>query len=522
MDTYRITATMEPDNGESIEIAYGSKDLNMDESEGVVSFKDDFPFYGPLANRLRPAQQNLVEQVFKRRAVVTDGTTYYFYCEGTGCWSQLYSQTASFELLDITKINAPVSYAKALGWAYSLLKRMATPIKKVFPSVCLGTYRLMFMCVYEDDRWVVHYRPHWPVVETGGADPMYNRIYSFVVSPITLPAPSLCPYKVTFEHEDEVINKILLPLRYDQKLDFMWRMGKAIINPNKSPSVIVFYGRDGHEGKTELAKAITRVFADAVEWVSEDLFGAKSVWPDAETVMHLCEKRILVCDECKIDEGFSYNNIKRWTSEAPVSMKGVTGYLSQTGIIVSNHIPFSDKGGINNSIGRRLVIYHMKKKMSSFKALDRSEITNNVALRFISGCISVASAYEHAPTSLAIALYSIYRKNVNKITAGLVYDVGSSRRESIAATCAMAMRCGVPARKLCSAFHASSPSLVDMQEVGLPYIKSIRIPKVKLTKHGEDFVEKRVQANTGRFSIEALLDNSVAISAFDMIKMMGV
>lgn len=38
--------------------------------------------------------------------------------------------------------------------------------------------------------------------------------------------------------------------------------------------------------------------------VDGDLFGSKSLWPNADIVMNLCQKRILICDECKIDEGF--------------------------------------------------------------------------------------------------------------------------------------------------------------------------------------------------------------------------
>lgn len=77
-----------------------------------------------------------------------------------------------------------------------------------------------------------------------------------------------------------------------------------------------------HEGQLVLAKNITRILSDAVEWVGDDLFGAKSRWPTADVVMYLCQKRILVYAECKIDDGFSYSNIKRWTLEAPVMMKG--------------------------------------------------------------------------------------------------------------------------------------------------------------------------------------------------------
>ncbi|KAI6986067.1 hypothetical protein KC359_g8908 [Hortaea werneckii] len=500
---------MEPAPGKGMMISYGISNLELTEKDGVITFRDDFPYYGPLANKLKPHERALIENMMANGGVVTDGTAYYIYCRTIGSWSQLYSGTAAGILLDETKINAPVSYAKALKWAYSLLKMIATPIKKVFPSVCIGTYRLIFMCQWTEENLTVHYRPHWPVIDNKGMDPMYNRIFSFVVSPIIPPSPIECPYAVSVRHDDEVINKILLPLRYDQRLDFLWRMGKLIISPVKDPSVIVFFGREGHEGKTVLADTVSRILSDCSEWVSLDLFGSKSQWPDAETVMYLCEKRLLICDECRIEDGFAYNNVKRWTSEAPITMNGLTGFLCQTSIVVSNHIPFTDKAGINNSIGRRLVIYHMQKRMSKFQALDKSEITNRVALRFISLCLGVATAFERPPTSLAIALYTFFRKNTNKITAGLVHDVAASREDSIAATVTMAVRCGVTGEKLCSAFHAMSPALVDMNDIDYPYIKSIRVAHVQLSEHGQNYVEQREKANIPEYNLEAMLERGV-------------
>lgn len=65
----------------------------------------------------------------------------------------------------------------------------------------------------------------------------------------------------------------------------------------------------------------------------------------------LCEKRLLICDECWIEYGFAYNSIRRWTSEAPISMNGLTGYLCQTSVIVSHHIPLNDMPGSTTASG---------------------------------------------------------------------------------------------------------------------------------------------------------------------------
>lgn len=84
--------------------------------------------------------------------------------------------------------------------------------------------------------------------------------------------------------------------------------------------------------------------------------------------------------------------------------------------------------------------------------------------------LSVAYAFKHPPVSLPMALYTIFRKNVNRLTAGLVHDVAASRMECVPATSVMAVRCRVPIGRLCSAFAAMSPSLVVEPDMGLHYI----------------------------------------------------
>lgn len=496
-------------NGSGVEVTVRNVNTEMSSISGVSCYMDGFPMWGPLANRLRPAQMALAKKIYSNRLVVTDGITYYLYCEGIGSWSQLYSEVSGYELLDMTGINAPVNYSKALKWVYPLVSRIAISMSRIVPSVCMGTFRLIFMCEYAETGPIVSYYPHWPVIENKGFDPMYNRIFSFVTCPIMFPNPVMIPSRVEVDADDEIISRILLPLRYDQKLDFMWRLGKAIIDKVTNPSVMVFFGRDGHEGKTKLADSISRMLSSAIEWVSEDLFGSESKWPKADVIMTLCEKRILICDECKIENGFSYNNIKRWTSEAPITMEGRTGYLSQSAIIISNHIPFYEKSAVNNSIGRRLVIYHMKKNLKKFVPVERSEITNVVSLKFISYAISIANAFRDPPTSLAIALYTVFRKNINKITAGLVHDVASSRSDSVSATCVMAIRCGVAPRKLCSVFSTMSPALVTYPEPGCPYINSIRVRHVSLTSHGKEVVDRTKSANKKVIDLQAMLERGM-------------
>ncbi|KAM3427772.1 hypothetical protein MY4824_009228 [Beauveria thailandica] len=75
----------------------------------------------------------------------------------------------------------------------------------------------------------------------------------------------------------------MAPLRDNQKLDLLWSMGKALVEPEGT--VMVFYGRDGKEGKTKLISSITSTFTNAVEWVSEDLVRKESKWPGPDTII---------------------------------------------------------------------------------------------------------------------------------------------------------------------------------------------------------------------------------------------
>ncbi|KAL9631172.1 MAG: hypothetical protein Q9164_006033 [Protoblastenia rupestris] len=164
--------------------------------------------------QLSPEHKTVIEELYTKKYIATDGTTHYVYCEGVASWMQL--------------------FLFATEWL-------------------------------EDGHIVVHYKPHCPVISTKGKDPIYDRIYCFVRSAIIMPNPSPCPYRVPVDLDDLILNKILMPLRDDQKIDFLWRLGKVFTDPTTNHSMIVLYGKVGHEGKTKLAEAVTRLFGDAAK-----------------------------------------------------------------------------------------------------------------------------------------------------------------------------------------------------------------------------------------------------------------
>ena len=55
---------MEIEPGETMTVSYDAPKLELKENDGVVSFRDDFPCYGPLAQRLNSQQKNLIDKVF--------------------------------------------------------------------------------------------------------------------------------------------------------------------------------------------------------------------------------------------------------------------------------------------------------------------------------------------------------------------------------------------------------------------------------------------------------------------------
>jgi type 1 glutamine amidotransferase len=49
-------------------------------------------------------------------------------------------------------------------------------------------------------------------------------------------------------------------------LDLAWRIGESLTE-RKYPTVIVFYGETGHEGKSVAATNISTVLTTAIEWI---------------------------------------------------------------------------------------------------------------------------------------------------------------------------------------------------------------------------------------------------------------
>jgi hypothetical protein len=500
-DDESVTAVAETvDGNEAVsesDVSDDGEDVDMvvrRDASGNEYILDDFPCSGPAFMDLADDERAVVTWAITNRSVAVKDLTYYVYCKSIAAWSQMQSATAAQELAAVTGTTAPVNYKIALERYYSLITRVAVQLRELERSVCIGTWRMTFTVEHTEHGPIVIYKPHKTVIDNTRG-PEHRRIYMFVTQPIVMPLPFECPTKTVVDLDGDIINKILLPLRDDQKLDFMWRMGKAF-SDGEAPSVIVLYGKTGHEGKSVLATNVSRILTTGVVWTIADLIGKKASWPKSDEVMRLADKRIIVCDECEIEEDFNYNNIKRWTSGAPIQSDGLSAYLSQTIIAISNKMCWSKKEAINNSIGRRVVIYKMDKPLGKLKPFPKHSITNKIRMQFIALGLSVADAFDYPPTSLEIAIYSIFRKSSNWITAGMQFDDGASLEQCATATRVMSHRAGVPTERLVSCIGAISKALVYQPRYLTGFVLGVRCMSFKTTPAGDDYIEHNFSSET--------------------------
>ena len=481
METHTETTTVANENIEEV------VDMEVNRYGGNEWVYDDYPCSGPIFNELSEETKKMITWAITRRSVAIYDVTYYVYCRNTATWEQMHTRTAANELAEVIGINAPVNYFTALERYYETVVRLAFPVGKVEKSVCINTWRLTYRVEYVPGGPVVTMDVHPTVIENPRGDE-YRRTYMFVTSPLLIPFPFEVPRRITIDLDNEIIFEILKPLRDDQKRDFLWRLGKCLTDGEAWPTVIILYGKDGHEGKGEFGKNITRMLTNVCVWTTIDLVGKASKWPKAEEVMRLARKRIIFCDECNIDEGMNHDNIKRWTSNSPVESEGMVAFLSQIIIGLTNTLGFAKRDTIKNSIGRRVIIYKMDKNMGKYKMFPKERINNSVRLQFVALALWYASAFVHPPVSLEMALETIFKRSVNYVTAGLVIDHSAAPEHAIVATAVMAIRSGVTIMRLVSTFSAMSKRLVAEPANAPPYVKGMSYTRYVLTPAGESYV----------------------------------
>ena len=84
-----------------------------------------------------------------------------------------------------------------------------------------------------------------------------------------------------------------------------------------------------------------------------------------------------------------------------------------------------------------------------------------------------------------IALYTIFRRGVNFVTAGLRIDHTATPYDYIVSKAVMAIRIGVSIGKRVLCFAAMSNRLVCIPKYGTPFVFGLRYMKMSLTKTGQ-------------------------------------
>lgn len=440
---------------------------------GDMYILDDFPTSGPHFDDLSITDKALIGNIHSRASVTIRDMGIYVYYRNVASWAQIQSSTACHELADLAGIDAPVNYMKALSRIMPMVQRLATRVGRIDRSVCINTYRLVPTIEYAEGGPIVTYQVHDPIIEQYRG-PDYIRQTMFVVTPLVLPSPSHIYFKTAVDLDNEVVNDILYPLRDDQKLDFLWRMGNMLLDPPKTPCTILMYGRWGTEGKSAMTLNMTRLFRNVSMWSPVPLTGEKAEWPDAVTLMEMASKRLIIDDESDTSVDVNTTNIKKFNSGSPVEMGGSSFMLNQTIIGITNKLGFYRKESITRSMGRRFVIYRMDKDLQNAKEFDESRINNHIIHQFTALCLATALRFERSPMTLEIALYTAFRRSVNWITAGLINDEDASPDLAKEATAMMASRSGTDIKRLTSCFAAMSPDLVSRVPGECSYIKGIR------------------------------------------------
>ncbi|KAH0556446.1 hypothetical protein GP486_005639 [Trichoglossum hirsutum] len=229
-----------------------------------------------------------------------------------------------------------------------------------------------------NDEPVVVFDAHGEVIDNPRG-PEYKRMYTFVTTPILMPHPFQIPRRITVDLDSGIIAEILRPLRDGQKRDFTWGLGRAISGTDRRPCVVILYGKDSHEGKGEFAKNIMKLFELKVA-EGGDRDGAAAKW-------------IIICDERNIEDGMNNDNVKRWTSDSPVQADGMSAYLFQMIIGLTNTMGFCKRDAISNSMGRRIVVY----RMEEYAASPKDVIDNMVRMKMIAMSLWYSSVHREPP-----------------------------------------------------------------------------------------------------------------------------
>ncbi|KAG6015236.1 hypothetical protein E4U54_003915 [Claviceps lovelessii] len=219
---------------------------------------------------------------------------------------------------------------------------------------------------------------------------------------------------------------------------------------------------------------MSSIFGTCAGWTGTDPIGKNSKWPDPETR-----------DGTGRQEAHNLRRVRhqgrhqlRQPEAVDIQRPGKDHHLHHKQARV---LQDRKTGSTNSSIGKRVIIYRMGKKLGRLRAFPPRNPSPTA-----SGCsssalaLSVSNCYEKAPVSLEMALESEFKRSVNHVTAGLIMDPNATEFQCRTATAVMAIRVGVSIERLVGGSAAMSPRLVCEPEHELPFIIGIKTIKMNL------------------------------------------
>ncbi|KAF4415886.1 hypothetical protein FACUT_13019 [Fusarium acutatum] len=167
---------------------------------GVVEMYDGFPMWGELSTLPSAGERDLIEKLSKDKLVVANGVIST--C-GPGC-------------------ERPGQPRGALGLG---VQEGRDSRRQDRAQRLLRTTRLKYRVEYNKDKCIMTNQLHDQIVSSNNDSNKNIAKHTYVV---IIPAPAIRPVRVELDFMDPIIERFFAPSRSDQKVDMLWRVGKAL------------------------------------------------------------------------------------------------------------------------------------------------------------------------------------------------------------------------------------------------------------------------------------------------------
>jgi len=120
------------------------------------------------------------------------------------------------------------------------------------------------------------------------------------------------------------------------------------------------------------------------------------------------------------------------------------------------------------------VIYKINKEFGKLKPFSQGTVDAYVKIQFIGLAFSILGTYERTLIFLKITLYSVFKRNVNYITAGLIIDFGVTIKDYKTFTTLIIIKIKVLIKRLVDCFFVISNKLIYEFIIEIPFMVGIK------------------------------------------------